>query len=42
MTYMVKVLTFGLTKEFIKDNGRKIKCMEKDRSFGKMEGNILE
>jgi len=30
----------GQTVEFIKDNGKIIKCMERDNLFGKMEENI--
>jgi hypothetical protein len=42
MIFMVKEHIFGLIRGYIKDNGRKTKCMEKDKLSGKMAENILE
>jgi hypothetical protein len=39
---MVKEHIFGLIIESIKDNGRKTKCMVKEKLFIQMEENILE
>ena len=33
---------FGLTKEYIQDNGKKIKCMDQGRQRGLMAENIQE
>jgi hypothetical protein len=41
MISMVMVLMSGQIKGFIKDNGKKIKCMEKVKLYGKMVENIL-
>jgi len=40
MIFMDLVFIFGMTKEFTLDNGRKIKCMEKDRLYGRIKENI--
>lgn len=37
---MDKVYMYGQIKEFIKVSGKKIKCMEKVKLFGKMAENI--
>jgi len=42
MIFMAMGLTSGQTKEFILANGKKIKCTEKDRLFGKMAENTQE
>jgi len=42
MIYMVWGPMSGLTKGFTRGNGKRIKCMVKDRSLGLMEENILE
>lgn len=42
MIFMGKEPISGPIREFTRGNGRRIKCMEKDKSYGKMEENIQE
>ena len=42
MIYMVSEHIIGLTKEFIQEIGKRIKCMAKALLLGKMGENIQE
>ena len=40
MKYLARGNMFGLMARHMKDNGKRIKCMDMEFSFGKMEKNM--